>query len=324
MNHYFEIKDLKVGFKTFEGQKRVLDIEHLAIQKGEAYGLIGESGSGKTVLALTILKLLTMPPAIVESGKILFNGMDLITKSEHDMRLIRGKKISMIFQDPMSTLNPVFTVGEQLRQVIQHNRGVAKKEAAKIALETIDLVKLPDAKSIIDKYPHELSGGQRQRIIIAIALSCGAELLIADEPTRNLDVTIQAGILKLIAELQRELKVSVLFIANNPGLVSAVCNHVAILQEGKIVEKGTVRDVLRNPIHPYTTALLNTIPKSKKEKIDLKKLIATDGAECNGGCTYYARCLKRQGNCQNQSPTLHPIEGTHFVACHLGLEGSEP
>ncbi|WP_234702006.1 ABC transporter ATP-binding protein [Desulfotomaculum nigrificans] len=183
MNHYFEIKDLKLSFKTYEGKKRVLDIEHLAFNKGEAYGLIGESGAGKTVLALTILKLLATPPALVESGQILFNGEDLLSKSENDMRLIRGKKISMIFQDPMSTLNPVFTVGEQLRQVIQHNRGVTKKEAHRMALETIDLVKLPDAKNLINKYPHELSGGQRQRIIIAIALSCGAELLIADEPT---------------------------------------------------------------------------------------------------------------------------------------------
>ncbi|WP_003545617.1 ABC transporter ATP-binding protein [Desulfotomaculum nigrificans] len=323
MNHYFEIKDLKLSFKTYEGKKRVLDIEHLAFNKGEAYGLIGESGAGKTVLALTILKLLATPPALVESGQILFNGEDLLSKSENDMRLIRGKKISMIFQDPMSTLNPVFTVGEQLRQVIQHNRGVTKKEAHRIALETIDLVKLPDAKNLINKYPHELSGGQRQRIIIAIALSCGAELLIADEPTRNLDVTIQAGILKLIAELQRDLKVSVLFIANNPGLVSAVCNSVAILHQGKIVEKGTVREVLRQPVHPYTAALLSAIPRNKHEKIDLKKLMASGEAAGNGGCSYYSQCLKRQHKCQQTSPALQLINGSHFAACHLGVERSE-
>ncbi|WP_018086015.1 ABC transporter ATP-binding protein [Desulfurispora thermophila] len=271
MNYYFEIKDLKLSFHTFEGQKRVLDIEHLALHKGETYGLIGESGAGKTVLALTILRLLAMPPARVESGQILFNGEDLLTKPENEMRAIRGKKIAMIFQDPMSTLNPVFTVGEQLRRVIQHNRGVSPREAHRLALETIDLVKLPDARNLMNKYPHELSGGQRQRMIIAMALSCGPELLIADEPTRNLDVTIQAGILKLMAELQRELQVSVLFIANNPGLVSAVCNQVAILQQGRIVEKGTVRQVLRQPAHPYTAALLNAIPGHRREKIGGQK-----------------------------------------------------
>lgn len=323
MNHYFEIKDLKVGFKTFEGYKRVLDIEHLAINKGESYGLIGESGAGKTVLALTILRLLAMPPSVVESGQIIFAGEDLLTKSEQEMRLYRGKRISMIFQDPMSTLNPVFTVGEQLRQVIQHNRGISKREAERIALETIDLVKLPDAKNIIQKYPHELSGGQRQRIIIAIALSCGAELLIADEPTRNLDVTIQAGILKLIAELQRDLKVSVLFIANNPGLISAVCQQVAILHEGSIVEKGTVREVLRDPVHPYTTALLRAIPKNKQEKIDLKKLVASGEVVSNGGCAYFARCLKRQEPCSSASPALKLLGGTHLAACHLAGERGE-
>lgn len=261
MERYFQIEDLKVNFKTFEGEKKVLDIGRLAFDKGETYGLVGESGVGKTVLALTILRLLPTPPGIIPSGKILFNGEDLLKKSEAEMQKIRGKRISMIFQDPMSTLNPVFTVGEQIIRVIRKNKEVSKAEAKTMALEMIELVKLPDGGNIMGKYPHELSGGQRQRIIIAIALSCGAEFLIADEPTRNLDVTIQAGILKLIAELQKKLGITILFIANNLGLVSVICDKVGILRQGEIVEMGTVKEVIRAPRHPYTVTLLNAIPK---------------------------------------------------------------
>jgi len=190
---FLEINNLKVNYKTFEGTKNVLDVDHIAIEKGKTFGIVGESGSGKTVLALTIQRLLAVPPGEIESGSILFDGIDLLKQSERQMRIIRGKKISMIFQDPMSTLNPVLTVGYQIVNVICENQKVKKKEAYKRAIKMISTVKLPDAEKIMEKYPHELSGGQRQRIIIAIALSCGAEFIIADEPTRNLDVTIKQG-----------------------------------------------------------------------------------------------------------------------------------
>jgi oligopeptide/dipeptide ABC transporter ATP-binding protein len=263
---FFEIKNLVVNFKTFEGVKNTLNIDYIGIEKGKTYGLVGESGAGKTVLALTIQRLLAVPPGIIESGEILLDGEDLLKKKETEMRLIRGKKIAMIFQDPMSTLNPVFTVGEQLIRIITHNQGLKRNQAREKALEIIKTVKLPDPANIMVKYPHELSGGQRQRIIIAMALVCGAELIIADEPTRNLDVTIQAGILKLIKELQDKFKVTVLFIANNLGLVSAVCDEIGILKEGQIVERGYVREVLSNPSHEYTKLLINSItPKQKKE-----------------------------------------------------------
>ncbi len=263
MKNYFEIENLQVNYQTYEGEKNILDIEHLVLEKGKTFGLVGESGSGKSVLAQTILGILSRPPGVIKKGKIFFNGEDLLSKSEKAMRKIRGKQISMIFQDPMSTLNPVFTVGTQITKVIQQNQGVNKKEAIKRVIEKIELVKISDAQGIMHAYPHELSGGQRQRIIIAIALSCDAELLIADEPTRNLDVTIQAGILKLIAKLQKELNVSVLFIANNLGLVSATCDHLAMLHKGKIIEVGTTKDVLRNPQHSYTKAFIKAIPKEK-------------------------------------------------------------
>lgn len=266
MGKYFEINDLKVNYKTFEGTKTILDIDNIIIEKGKAYGLVGESGAGKTVLALTILKLLAIPPGEIVSGEINLNGEDLLKKSESQMKKIRGKKIAMIFQDPMSSLNPVFTIGYQMKQVIKKNQNVKEKEAEKIAVEMIERVKLPDAKNIMDKYPHELSGGQRQRVIIAMALSCGAEFIIADEPTRNLDVTIQAGILKLLKELQEQYKVTVLFIANNLGLVSAVCDEIGILYKGKIIERGNVQKVLENPEHEYTKTLLNSVTESENKK----------------------------------------------------------
>lgn len=324
MGGYFEIKDLKVGFKTFEGEKSVLDIDHLALDKGETYGIVGESGAGKTVLALTILRLLPVPPAVVGSGSVLFSGEELLQKTEKEMRKIRGRSISMIFQDPMSTLNPVFTVGEQIVRVFRNNNRFFRKEAEKEALKMIDMVKLPDARNIMDKYPHELSGGQRQRIVIAIALSCGAEFLIADEPTRNLDVTIQAGILKLVAELQRELGVTVLFIANNLGLVSAICNRVAILHEGRIVETGKVKEVLKDPRHPYTLTLLNAIPGNRGERINPDSIVSGGDKDIfKGGCRYYSRCLKKQDICRTEAPAPGQVTATHTAACHMAFKGGE-
>ena len=294
-----------------------MDLEHLALEKGKTFGLVGESGAGKSVLAQSILGILSRPPGIIRGGKILFNGENLLSKSEREMRKIRGKKISMIFQDPMSTLNPVFTVGTQITRVIKQNQGVNRKEAKKRAIEKIELVKIPDAEDIMDAYPHELSGGQRQRIIIAIALSCDAELLIADEPTRNLDVTIQAGILKLIARLQKTLNVSVLFIANNLGLVSATCDHLAMLHQGKIIEMGTTKEVLHNPQHPYTKAFIEAIPKVTQPRIHLEQIFKNNGAPVNStGCPNVNLCFKKEAKCGQTIPKLKLLKGTHYVACH--------
>ena len=263
MSHYLEIKDLKVSFRSYDGLKRVLDIKELYIDKGTAYGLVGESGSGKSVLAMAVFKLLTTPPAVIESGSILLDGEDLLKKSDREMENIRGKKMAMIFQDPMSTLNPVFTVGQQIMEALKKNQGLKGAAAEKKALEMIEMVKLPDAENVMKKYPHELSGGQRQRVIIAIALSCGAEFLIADEPTRNLDVTIQAGILKLLAELQKELKVTVLFIANNVNLVTLTCDRMGLLYKGSIVEQGDVNQIIHDPKDAYTKIMLQSLPEKE-------------------------------------------------------------
>ncbi|ATW27651.1 ABC transporter ATP-binding protein [Candidatus Formimonas warabiya] len=265
MSKYLEIRNLIVQYKTFEGAKTVLHIDEIGIERGKCFGIVGESGAGKTVLALTMQRLLATPPGKVVSGEIWLDGENILTKSEKEMARIRGGKISMIFQDPMSALNPVFTVGYQMRKILAARQKMGKKEAERKVLDMIRTVKLPDAESMMKKYPHELSGGQRQRIIIGMALLCGAELIIADEPTRNLDVTIQAGILKLIHELQLKYHVAILFIANNLGLVSTVCDEMAVLREGEIVERGKPEDILTQPQHDYTKLLIKSVTPQKAQ-----------------------------------------------------------
>lgn len=322
LNPYLHVKNLKVNFNGYDGTKTILNIDDIKIRKGEAYGIIGESGTGKTVLALTIFKLLEMPPGEIVHGEVLLDGDDLLKKTDRQMeREVRGKKISMIFQDPMSTLNPVYNVGDQLINVIVRNQNLKKNAAYKKAVEMLQLVDLPDPERAMDKYPHELSGGQRQRVIIALALSCGAEFIIADEPTRNLDVTIQAGILKLIKKLQQTLNVTVLFIANNPGLIASTCDHAAVLYKGVIVEQGKTKEVLQNPQHPYTFTLLNAIPKSKKDKGNLEKIAQVHEEEApDSACIYYDKCLLKKEECKT-SQFNQSISETHVVKCCMVEKG---
>lgn len=320
---YLHIKNLVVDFKTYGKKTEVLNIDELKINRGEAYGIVGESGTGKTVLALSILRLLQMPPGEIRSGEIWLDGEDILKASMADIRRrIRGKRISMIFQDPMSTLNPVFTVKQQMMNVIRANQHLKGRQAEAEAINMLHRVKLPDPEQIIRKYPHELSGGQRQRVTIALALSCKSEFIIADEPTRNLDVTIQAGILKLIKQLQRELRVTVLFIANNPGLIYSTCDNAAVLYHGMILEKGTVDEVLKDPRHPYTHMLLNAIPKEKHEKIDLSRLAAEREGIQSAQCRFYHRCLNKQACCM-EAQGLQDIGGTHKVRCQMFKAGGQ-
>lgn len=258
---YFEINNLHITHKSYEGEKDVLQIDHLEIQRGETYGLVGESGQGKTVLALAVQQLLACPPGKIVSGEVLLDGQDLLKLNQKQMqRSIRGSKMAMIFQDPMSCLNPVFTVGSIMTDVLHTRRqGLGRKEATREAVSLLQEVKLADAESILSKYPHQLSGGQRQRVIIALALACGAEFLIADEPTRNLDVTIQASILKLLKELQLKRGMTVLFIANNLSLVSAFCDRVGILYGGRIIEENDTAALIQNPQQEYTRVLLEAV-----------------------------------------------------------------
>jgi oligopeptide/dipeptide ABC transporter ATP-binding protein len=318
-----EINNLKINFNTYYGLANVLDLEHLFIEKGETFGLAGESGSGKSITALSIFNLVPCPPGEIESGQIFYNGENILAKSEKEMRQIRGKKLSMIFQDPMSSLNPVFTVGEQMKRVIVHHDKVSGKQAETRALELFDLVKLPDPKNTMNKYPHELSGGMRQRVVIAMALSCGAEFLIADEPTRALDVTIQAGVLELIKEIKRKTNLTVLFIANSLGVVSEMCKRVGLLYAGQIVETGKVEDVFRNPLHPYTCALIEAVPKpsQKGKPLSVTGGFPPDPIKMPKGCRFNPRCSKATELCVNTRPKMTEVEQGHWVACHYIGEG---
>lgn len=321
---HLEIGDLRVGFKTYEGYKQVLRLSELHVNHGEAYGLVGESGSGKSVLALSIMRLLHIPPAELSASRLVFQGHDLLALSEREMRRLRGREMAMVFQDPMSSLNPVYTVGSQLLNIIERIQGIKGKQAHRRAVEHIDLVGLPDPENMLGKYPHELSGGQRQRVIIALALCCDARFLIADEPTRNLDVTVQAGILRTLARLQRELGVSLLFIANNLGLVSAMCDRVGILLEGHIVERGSVQEIVHESRHPYTHMLLRAIPSAdthaSRTEAAIGEALPAIVREAEHGCPYYSRCPDRDASCEHpEPPELLHLSGTHDVACHAAV-----
>lgn len=260
IKYSLELENLSVEFYKNGEYHEVLSIKALKVKEGETFGIIGESSSGKTVFALSILKLLERDVSKVYCTKMILNGIDITNKSEREMqKKIRGSEVTMIFQDPMSSLNPVFTVGKQMNNVLKRHYKYDNKTARLKAIELLIKVQLPDPDDVYNKYPHELSGGQRQRIIIALAIGCNTKLLIADEPTRNLDVTVQAGILKLIDELQKEFNMTVIYLANNPGVVSLVCKRTAILKDGKIIEDGLTSQVLKRPREDYTKLLLGDL-----------------------------------------------------------------
>src|SRR4030066_1738755 len=261
MKILMEIKNLKTHFFTHEGTVKAVDGVSFKINQGETVGIVGESGSGKSVTALSVMRLIPHPPGKIVGGEIYFEGKDLLKLEDKEIRKIRGKKISMIFQEPMTSLDPVFTVGYEIGEVIQLHQGLNKKEARKKAIEILKIVGIPDVEKRIDNYPHELSGGMRQRVMIAMALSCNPTLLIADEPTTALDVTIQAQILRLIDDLKKEFHTSVLLITHDLGVIAKTCDNVALMYAGYIVEYTDVHTFFKNPLHPYAQALLKSIPR---------------------------------------------------------------
>jgi len=261
MEELLKVKDLKTYFYTYEGVVKALEGINLDIYKGESLGLVGETGCGKSVTALSIMRLIQWPPGKIIDGEIILDGKDLLKIPEEEMRKIRGSDISMIFQEPMSSLNPVFTIGSQISEAITLHQEVDKKEAEKRSLDMLDLVGMPDAEKVMKQYPHELSGGMQQRAMIAMALSCKPKLLIADEPTTALDVTVQAQILDLIQKVNKEIDSSMLLITHDLGVVAQVCSRVAVMYAGYIVEIGTAKQIFKNPYHPYTKGLMHAIPK---------------------------------------------------------------
>ena len=315
-----EVRDLYINFYTYEGVVKAIDGVSFHINERETFGLVGETGCGKSVTARAILRLIPTPPGKIERGEIIYKGVDLLKLSEAEILKYRGNEISMIFQEPMNSLNPVFTIGDQLIETIMVNQKKSREEAYEIAVEMLEKVKLPDPESIMNKYPHELSGGQRQRVVIAIALSCNPSLLIADEPTTALDVTVQAQILDLMEELKQKLGMSILMITHDLGVVAEICQRVGVMYAGNIVEMASVEDIFEKRLHPYTKGLLNAIPifgEGKKRRLEEIPGSVPNLLHPPPGCRFHPRCPFAKEICKKEKPELVEIEPGHYVRCHL-------
>ncbi len=310
-----EIKDLVIHYETQEGVVEAVNDVSLSIQKGEILGLVGETGAGKTTIALSLMDLLPYPPSHIIQGEILVNGENIMEKSKKDMQKLRGNTVGMIFQDPMTALNPVKYVGDQIAEVILLHNKCSKKDAMIKAMEMMETVGIHPER--YKEYPHQFSGGMKQRIIIAIALACQPELLIADEPTTALDVTIQAQVLDMMLQLQKEREMAILMITHDLGIVAEICNKCAIIYAGEIVEYGELEHIFDNPQHPYTIGLMECIPSLDKDTEKLNPIpgLVADPTELPEYCSFYSRCKYCDDNCKNKDPKLVEIEPGHFVKC---------
>lgn len=312
-----EIKDLVVEYRTRAGVVQALNGFNLSLKKGKTLGLVGETGAGKTTAGLAILGLIQSPPGVIVKGSILLDGQDLMEKTEKDMEKIRGKAISMIFQDPMTSLNPVITVGEQIAEVIKVHDDVKHEEAMKRAEEMLEMVGISGERS--KEYPHQFSGGMKQRVVIAIALACNPQLLIADEPTTALDVTIQAQVLEMMKALKEKYETSMLMITHDLGIVAEICDEVSVVYAGRVVEHGTLEDIFDNTRHPYTEGLFNSLPSIDSQKGKLKPIrgLMPDPTNLPQGCAFCPRCDYAKEICKTQKPPQVYRNDTHYVECHL-------
>jgi oligopeptide/dipeptide ABC transporter ATP-binding protein len=315
-----EVKNLKIYFDTEAGVVKALENVSYSIYRGEILGVVGETGSGKSISSQAIMGLIPQPPGKILDGQIIFEGEDLLKKTKRELREIRGTKIAMIFQEPMTSLNPVFTVEEQMMDVLLAHDGLTKSQAKEKIIDALHKVRLQDPDIVLKKYPHQLSGGMRQRIMIAMALSCNPSLLIADEPTTALDVTIQNQILGLLKEAQKSYGLSVLLITHDLGIVAQVCDHVAVMYAGYVVEYGTINQIFSNPLHPYTQGLLSAIPpiKGETKRLRVIKGQVPDLIHPPTGCRFHPRCdYFEKGLCDVEMPRLEEFkeDDEHFVAC---------
>ena len=314
-----EIKNLSVEFHLRRGVLTAVRDLSFSLSEGETFGVVGETGCGKSVTALSILRLLPTPPARIAQGELIFEGEDLLRKTAREMETIRGRKISMIFQEPMTSLNPSLTVGTQIDECYQAHMGDSKKVSRGRTENVLAMVRLPAPKALANRYPHELSGGMRQRVMIAMALACEPKLLIADEPTTALDVTIQAQIIELLRELQEKFKMALIFISHNLGVVARLCDRIGVMYAGSIVEQAEKKVLFTRPQHPYTIALLNAIPRPEMRD---ESLHAITGTGCNlfdppPGCKFHPRCAKAQDICRAEAPRLVEKFPGSWAACHF-------
>jgi peptide/nickel transport system ATP-binding protein len=314
-NLLLEIKDLTVHFETEGGTVEAVNDLNLSIGKGETLGFVGETGAGKTTTALSIMQLIQTPPGKLVSGEILFQGRDLMKLSEEEKRNIRGGKIAMIFQDPMTSLDPILPVDEQIAEMIRLHRKVNREEALKKAVEMLELVGILPERA--REYPHQFSGGMRQRVVIAIALACDPLLLIADEPTTALDVTIQAQVLELMKDLKVKFDTSMIMITHDLGIVAEICDKVAIMYAGSVVEYSDTRSLYTNPVHPYTEGLFNSVPDIDEEQEELKVIqgLMPDPTDLPKGCPFHPRCPYAVEECALSKPAMQEVTPGHFVAC---------
>jgi len=312
-----KVRDLKTYFYTDDGVGRAVDGVSFELDRGETLGLVGESGCGKTVTSLSIMRLVPEPPGRIVGGEIVFKGRDMLKLSEREMRSIRGNEISMIFQEPMTSLNPVYTCGDQVAEAIVLHQKVGRKEARARAIEMLRFVGIPDPERRIGEYPHQLSGGMRQRVMIAMALSCNPSILIADEPTTALDVTIQAQILDLLRKLREELHMAMLLITHNLGIIAEMADRVAIMYAGRIVEEADVIAIFERPMHPYTRGLLRSLPTlgRRKERLTAIKGTVPDPIHFPPGCRFNPRCELADMRCRTEEPELVEVEPGHKVSC---------
>jgi peptide/nickel transport system ATP-binding protein len=316
-----EIRNLKTYFDVRGGVLKAVDDVSITMQPGETLGLVGESGCGKSVTAASIMRLIPMPPGRIAGGEILFNGTDIVKLSESEMRKIRGKMISMIFQEPMTSLNPVFTVGDQVAEVIGLHEKLSGREIRERVIEAFRLVRIPAPESRIEEYPHQMSGGMRQRVMIAMALACHPKLMIADEPTTALDVTIQAQILDLMNRLKEETGASILFITHDLGVIAEMAQKVAVMYAGKIVESADAEVLFAEPRHPYTLGLMNSIPilgiGKKQKRLSTIAGVVPSLFNLPTGCLFNERCTAVRKECAGAAPPMIHLGGGHIVRCHL-------
>jgi oligopeptide transport system ATP-binding protein len=317
-----QVKDLRTYFYTEEGLVKAVDGVTFDVQEGETLALVGESGCGKSVSALSLLKLLPIPPARIVSGEVLFEGDDLLKLDEDDLRKIRGNRISMVFQEPMTSLNPVLTIGKQMTEALELHLKLDREAANARAVQLLEMVGVAEAERRITDYPHQFSGGMRQRVMIAMAMACNPKLLIADEPTTALDVTIQAQVLEVMARLSREFGTAVIIITHNLGVVARYADRVNVMYAGKIIETSTAENVYADPRHPYTLGLLRSVPR-----LDLgmgEKLIPIEGlppdlGHLPDGCSFYPRCTYRIDKCREEYPPLALVSENHYAACWVDV-----
>ncbi|HEY7783387.1 MAG TPA: ABC transporter ATP-binding protein [Pyrinomonadaceae bacterium] len=322
MTSLLEIHDLRTYFDTEDGTVKAVDGISFDLKRGETLGIVGESGSGKSVTNLSIIRLIPDPPGRIVSGEVIFDGQDLLLLPPEEVRKIRGRRIAMIFQDPMTSLNPFMKISRQLMEMTQLHLGHSKKQAYEHAIQMLETVGIPDARTRADSYPHEFSGGMRQRVMIAMALSCHPELLIADEPTTALDVTIQAQILELIKKLKRETGTSVILITHDLGVVAGMTDHLIVMYAGKVFEQAPTQELFAKSGNPYTKGLLRSVPDPTNEQGQLYQIpgLPPDVAHLPDGCPFNPRCYRAEEVCRREFPPLVQINAQHYSLCHFARE----